>query len=156
METPMTLNRTDVEELVYDTCLKLDARDWRGFLDLCTNDFTYKVTAFAPEIRKEMTWLDRDRAELQEFVGMLPKHNTDPSPLTRHAQVWKVKMNGSRAEIVSSLQIYRTALDGGASELYALGKYYDTVALDGEAPRLVARHVKLDTRDLGWGTHLPL
>jgi methanesulfonate monooxygenase small subunit len=156
METPMTLNRTDVEELVYDTCLKLDARDWRGFLDLCSDDFNYKVSAFAPEIRKEMTWLDRDRAEFQEFIGMLPRHNTDPSPLTRHAQVWKVKMNGSRAEIVSSLQIYRTALDGGASELYALGKYYDTVALDGEAPRLVARHVKLDTRDLGWGTHLPL
>lgn len=152
----MTVNRTDVEELVYDTCLKLDAKNWRGFLDLCTNDFTYKVTAYAPEIRKEMTWLDRDRAELQEFVGMLPKHNTDPNPLTRHAQVWKVKMNGRRAEIVSSLQIYRTALDGGASELYAVGKYYDTVALDGAAPRLLARHVKLDTRDLGWGTHLPL
>ena len=152
----MTVNRTDVEELIYDTCLKLDAKDWPGFLDLCTKDFTYKVTAYAPEIRKEMTWLDRDRAELQEFIGMLPKHNTDPNPLTRHAQVWKVKMNGRRAEIVSSLQIYRMALDGGASELYAVGKYYDTVALDGDAPRLLARHVKLDTRDLGWGTHLPL
>lgn len=152
----MTLTRTDVEELVYDTCLKLDAKDWHGFLDLCTKDFSYKVTAYAPEIRKEMTWLERDRAELQEFIGMLPKHNTDPNPLTRHAQVWKVKMNGKRADIVSSLQIYRTALDGGATELYAVGKYYDTVALDGDAPRLTARHVRLETRDLGWGTHLPL
>jgi methanesulfonate monooxygenase small subunit len=151
----MTATRTEVEELVYDTCMKLDARDWRGFLDLCTPDFTYRVTAYAPEIRREMTWVDRDRTELEEFIGMLPKHNTDANPLTRHAQVWKVKLDSKRAEIVSSLQVYRTALDGGASELFAVGKYYDTLALDGDAPRLLARHVKLDTRDLGAGTHLP-
>ena len=30
-----------------------------------------------------------------------------------------------------------------------------TVALDGDSPRLLARHVKLDTRDLGWGHHIP-
>jgi len=29
-------------------------------------------------------------------------------------------------------------------------------AEDDWRPRLLARHVKLDTRDLGWGTHLPL
>jgi methanesulfonate monooxygenase small subunit len=152
----MTVNRTDVEELVYETCLKLDASDWHGFLALCDAGFRYKVTAYAPEIRNEMTWLDRDRAEVEEFIGMLPKHNTDPNPLTRHAQVWKVAMNGDRADVVSSLQVYRTALNGGATELYAVGKYHDTVALDGGRPRLLARHVKLDTRDLGWGTHLPL
>ena len=59
-------------------------------------------------------------------------------------------------DVVSSLQIYRTALNGGATELYAVGKYFDTVALEGGQPRLLSRHVKLDTRDLGWGTHLPL
>jgi methanesulfonate monooxygenase small subunit len=152
----MTVNRTEVEEFVYETCLRLDEKDWQGFLDLCDPRFNYKVTAYAPEIRSDMTWLDRDRAEVEEFIGMLPKHNTDPNPLTRHAQVWKVKLDGDRADVVSSLQIYRTALNGGATELYAVGKYFDTVALDGGQPRLLARHVKLDTRDLGWGTHLPL
>jgi methanesulfonate monooxygenase small subunit len=152
----MTVNRTEVEEFVYETCLRLDEKDWKGFLDLCDEKFNYKVTAYAPEIRNDMTWLDRDRAEVEEFIGMLPKHNTDPNPLTRHAQVWKVKLDGNRADVVSSLQIYRTALNGGATELYAVGKYFDTVALDGGRPRLLARHVKLDTRDLGWGTHLPL
>jgi hypothetical protein len=29
------------------------------------------------------------------------------------------------------------------------------VSLEGGRPRLLARHVKLDTRDLGWGHHIP-
>jgi methanesulfonate monooxygenase small subunit len=103
----MTVNRTEVEEFVYETCLRLDEKDWQGFLDLCDPRFNYTVTAYAPEIRSDMTWLDRDRAEVEEFIGMLPKHNTDPNPLTRHAQVWKVKVDGDRADVVSSLQIYR-------------------------------------------------
>jgi methanesulfonate monooxygenase small subunit len=41
------------------------------------------------------------------------------------------------------------------TELFAIGKYYDTVDLNGDTPRLLARHVKLDTRDLGWGHHVP-
>lgn len=152
----MTLNRSDLEELVHESCARLDAKDWKGFLALCDRGFRYKVTAFAPEIEKDMTWLDRDRAEVEEFVGMLPKHNTDPNPLTRHAQVTKVRMNGVSADVVSNVQIYWTALNGGATRLFAVGKYYDTVSIDGEQPRLAARHVKLDTRDLGWGTHVPL
>lgn len=155
-EDTMTVNRIEVEELVCGTCLRLDDKDWKGFLALCDEKFNYKVTAYAPEIRNDMTWLDRDRAEVEEFIGMLPKHNTHPNPLTRHAQVWKVKVAAYRAKVVSSLQIYRTALNGGATERFAVGKHYDTVALDGGQPRLLARHVELDTRDLDWGTHLPL
>jgi len=152
----MTIDRTAVEELIFDSCIKLDRKDWRGFFDLCEENFNYKITAYAPEISKDMTWLDRSRAEIEEFIDMLPKHNTDPNPLTRHAQVSKVKLNGKHAEVVSNVQIYWTALDGGATRLFAVGKYHDTVALGGGRPRLLARHVKLDTRDLGWGTHLPL
>jgi methanesulfonate monooxygenase small subunit len=58
--------------------------------------------------------------------------------------------------VVPSLQLYRTALEGGARKVFAVGKYCDAVALDGGRPRLLARHLTLDTRDLGWGRHLPL
>lgn len=45
--------------------------------------------------------------------------------------------------------------NGGATQLFAIGKYHDTVSPEGKRPKLLARHVKLDTRDLGWGHHIP-
>jgi len=153
----MNANRTQVEELVYDTCMLLDARDFKGFLGHCDQQFEYRLSAYSPEIKREMTWLDHDRAEMEDLFQTLPKHNTDPSPLTRNAVVYKVTVEetGKRASVVSALQVFKTAVNGGVTQLFAIGKYFDTVALDGDAPRLLARHVKLDTRDLGWGHHIP-
>ena len=37
--------RKAVEELVYRTCLALDAKDWNGFLELCDPAFRYTITA---------------------------------------------------------------------------------------------------------------
>jgi methanesulfonate monooxygenase small subunit len=89
---------------------------------------------------------------------MLPKHNSDHSPLTRHASVYLVDRDeiGHEASVVTSLVVYRTQLDGGASELFTVGKYFDTVTLEGESPLLASREVRLDTRELGIGSHLPL
>lgn len=83
---------------------------------------------------------------------------THPNPLTRHAQVTKVRIDAAsrRAEVTSTVQIFRTLLDGGATGLFAVGRYLDTVNLQESKPRLLARHVKLDTRDLSMGTHLPI
>jgi len=155
--THMSNNRSDVEELVYDTCMLLDAKDFKGFLERCDERFEYKLSAYSPEIKREMTWLDHGRAEISELFNTLPRHNTDPSPLTRNAVVYKVKVDddAKRASVVSALQVFRTAINGGVTELFAIGKYYDTVDLNGDTPRLLARHVKLDTRDLGWGHHVP-
>jgi methanesulfonate monooxygenase subunit beta len=153
----MTTNRAEVEELVYDSCMLLDSKDFEGFMGLCDPRFEYRLTAFSPEIRREMTWLDHDRAEMQDLFRTLPKHNTDPSPLTRNAVVYKVSVDAAaqRATVVSALQVFRTAASGGATQLFAIGKYHDTVSLEGERPKLLARHVRLDTRDLGWGHHIP-
>ena len=147
--------RQQIEELVYRSCLALDDRDFKSFLELCDADFRYKVTAWSPEIRKEMTWLDHDRKGMETLFAQLPRHNSDHSPLTRHATVYTVKMNGTSAEVVSALQVFRTQLDGGATELYAVGGLIDTVKLDGEAPKLASRVVRMETRQLGFGTHIP-
>ncbi len=153
----MNTERTQVEELVYDTCMLLDAKDFKGYLDHCDAQYEYKLSAYSPEIKREMTWLDHNRAEMEELFHTLPKHNTDPSPLTRSAVVYKVSFDkaAKRANVVSGVHIFKTAIDGGVTQLFAIGKYFDTVALDGDQPRLLARHVKLDTRDLGWGHHIP-
>src|SRR5262249_35239649 len=147
--------RKQIEELIYRSCLALDDRDSKGFLALCEPDFRYKVTAYSPEIRKDMTWLDHDRKGMETLFGNLPRHNSDHSPLTRHATVYTVKMNGKTAEVVSALQVFRTALDGGATELYAVARLLDTVKLDGDTPKLAQRVVKIETRQLGFGSHVP-
>jgi len=149
--------RAHVEELVYRSVLLLDDRDFEGFLGLCTPDFRYAVQAYAPEIRREMVWLDHDRPAIEALFRNLPRHHSDPSPLTRHATVYTVTFDasGASAEVVSAFQVFRTALDGGATSLFAVGKLRDSVRIVDGRPLLAARIVRLDTRQLGIGSHIP-
>ena len=149
--------RTLVEELVYRSSLLLDERDFEGFLSLCEADFRYSVHAYAPEIRSEMVWLDHDKAGMRTLFLNLPRHHSDLSPVTRHVTVYTVAFDesGTQAAVVSALQVFRTALDGGDTSLFAVGKVYDTVNLaDGKA-LLAKRVLRLDTRQLGIGSHIP-
>jgi methanesulfonate monooxygenase small subunit len=149
--------RRAVEELVYRSCLALDAKDWNAFLALCDPGFRYTIATYSPEVRKELVWLDHDKAGMTTLFGNLPKHNSDHSPITRHATVYTVdiKDGGDEAEAISALQVFKTALDGGATELFAVGRFHDTVKLSGGSATLVKRLVRLDTRQLGFGYHVP-
>ena len=137
--------------------MRLDEKNFSGFLELCDPAFHYAITAYSPEIRKEMTWLEHDKAGLKLLFDNLPKHNSDHSTLLRHATVYTVDATGDngRARVVSALQVFKTTLDGGATELFAVGKLLDTVALDGDGPKLVDRNVRLETRMFGFGFHIP-
>ena len=147
--------RHAIEELVYRSCLALDERDFKGFLGMCEPEFRYSITAYSPEIRKDMVWLDHDREGMELLFSNLPRHNSDHSPLSRHATVYTVDANGPAANVVSALQVFRTQLDGGATELFAVGRFHDTVAVAGDAVKLSRRQVKLETRLLGYGYHIP-
>ena len=147
--------RQAIEELIYRSCLALDAREYKAFLAMCEDDFRYTIATYSPEIRRDMVWLDHDRKGMETLFGNLPKHNSDHSPLTRHATVYTVEIDGNVATVVSALQVFRTLLDGGATELFAVGRFHDTVKLDGAAAKLARRLVKLDTRLLGYGYHVP-
>jgi methanesulfonate monooxygenase subunit beta len=147
--------RQAIEELVYRSCLALDAKDFNGFLALCDPEFRYTIATYSPEIRREMVWLDHDRKGMETLFANLPRHNSDHSPLTRHVTVYTVDVDGSVAKAVSALQVFRTQLDGGATELFAVGRFHDTVKLDGAAPKLARRLVRLETRLLGYGYHVP-
>ena len=149
--------RQSIDELVYRSCMLLDEKNFSGFLELCDPAFHYAITAYSPEIRKEMTWLEHDKAGLKLLFDNLPKHNSDHSTLARHATVYTVDATGDngRARVVSALQVFKTTLDGGATELFAVGKLLDTVALDEDVPKLVDRNVRLETRMFGFGFHIP-
>ena len=151
------MDRTAIEELVYKSCIMLDEQKYQDYLGLCDEEFRYTITTHSPEIRKDMVWLDHDKKGLQTLLTQLPRHNSDRSPLTRHATVYTVTMDesGKAAEVVTSLQVYKTELDGGVTQLFAVGKYIDRVSLADGAPKLTKRTVKLDTRMLGIGYHVP-
>lgn len=149
--------RVQVEELVYRTALKLDASDFTGFMALCDQKLHYQITAYSPEIRKDMIWLEHDFAGIQLLFRNLPKHNSDRSLLSRNVNVYTVDWSneGKLADVVSSLQVYRTTNDGGATALFAIGKMFDKVVLGDQGARLLDRQIKLDTRMFGIGFHIP-
>ncbi len=147
-----------IEELIYKSCLLLDDKDFAGYLGLCDDSFHYRITTYSPEIRKEMTWLEHDKKGMTLLLNNLPKHNSDHSPLTRHAIVYTIDYGdgAGQPKVVSALQVFKTALDGGATELFAVGKLIDRVKVNGGEPKLTERTVRLDTRMLGIGYHVPL
>jgi methanesulfonate monooxygenase small subunit len=149
--------RIVVQELIYRSCLLLDAGDHEGFLDLCHPEFRYLIEAYGPEIRRSMVWLDHDKRAMATLFRNLPRHQSDASPLSRHATVYTVTIDEqqSEAQAVTALQVFRTALDGGATSLFAVGKFHDTVKLEDGTARLLKRTVRLDTRMLGIGSHVP-
>lgn len=152
------MDRVAIQDMVYQTCLLLDDRNFNAFLDLCDDNFRYSIATHSPEIRKNMIWLDHDKKGMQNLFTQLPRHNSDHSPITRHISVYKVEVagDGNQASVVSALQVYKTDLDGGSTTLFAVGKYLDTVVrIDGGKLRLAKRVVKLDTRMLGIGYHIP-
>jgi methanesulfonate monooxygenase small subunit len=149
--------RALVEDLVYGAALALDGGDFAAFVALCAPDFRYTVGAYSPEIRRPMIWLDQDRAGLALLFETLPRHHSDHARLSRHVTVYTVQATaaGDEARAVSALQVFRTALDGGATELFAVGKLHDTFRLVDGAVQLTRRHVELETRLLGIGSHIP-
>ncbi len=152
------MNQTQpISELVYRSCMLLDEKDFNGFLALCDPEFHYAITAYSPEIRKEMIWLEQDKAGLKLLFDNLPKHNSDHSPLTRHATVYTITEDATKgeAQVVTALQVFKTDLDGGATELFAVGRLIDTIRLADGKPVLVDRNVRLETRMLGYGYHIP-
>ncbi|HVL09280.1 MAG TPA: aromatic-ring-hydroxylating dioxygenase subunit beta [Burkholderiaceae bacterium] len=150
-------SRNRISELIYQSCMELDDKNFDGFLNLCDTDFSYSITAYSPEIRKKMTWLEHDKEGMKTLFTNLPRHNSDKSPITRHATVQVVKEDASKrqAEVVSGLQVFRTQLEGGATELFAVGRMYDTIKLDDDGPKLLNRNIHLETRMLGYGYHIP-
>lgn len=147
----------EVRELIANSCSSLDENDYEAYLELCSPDFTYRITTYSPEIRKEMIWLEKDKAGMSDLIGLLPKQNMDHTPLTRHFNLCTIKESAEDQQVqtVSTFQIFRTEHDGGATSLVAIGKYIDTICLSSNGPALLNREVRLQTRSLGKGYHVP-
>ena len=141
--------------LVHRTCLCLDDGDWGGYLDHCAADFVYRISVYSPELRKEMVWLEQDRKGMADLFDNLANHVTRPGDFLRHPNVALVERDGDDARVTTTLLVVYTDFDG-ASRIFAAGRYNDVVDISGNRPLLRTREVRLDTRDLGGGTHFPI
>jgi methanesulfonate monooxygenase small subunit len=150
--------RSAVDETIYGASLHLDGHDFEAFLRLCAPDFRYVIEAYSPEIRRQMIWLDHGKSELAQLFRTLPRHNSDHAPLSRHVTLYTATSDGDGPDVeaVSALQVFRTALDGGGTTLFAVGKIYDRLTIEDGRALLRRRRIKLDTRLLGIGSHIPL
>ncbi len=154
-----------VKDVIYKASLMLDEERWQDWLDLCDQGFQYAIKAYSPEIRYDMTYLDGSRQDLQTMTQLLPKHNTDHSPLSRHTVVYTVDVDddAGTAQAISSVTVYQTLLDiinshvdAGESRLFLVGKYYDKFKLHGDRVKFTERVVRLQTRRLDKGSHWPI
>jgi methanesulfonate monooxygenase small subunit len=154
--------RAGIEEVLYGGCLLLDELRFGPWLELTAPELRYRIQAYSPDIRKQMTWLDHDRKGLAALLEILPKHHVDGAQWVRHAVLYTLTREADDAvRAVTSLAIFHTVvdvgdahLDGGSSRLFAVGRYHDRFRLEHGRWLLAERTVKLETRQLGIGTHL--
>jgi len=155
-----------LQVLVYRSCTTMNEERWSEYLALCDPQaFRYQVLTYSPEIRREQCWADRDFRAMKSAFDLLPRHNSDRSRLTRHVVVQHADYDAAtrRARVETQLTIYRTQIDGtmsyiesGQTTLYAIGRYEDEIGLDEDGTaRLLARTVRLETRQLDIGSHKP-
>lgn len=154
-----------VRDTIYRATLMLDDQKWEQWLDLCDDSFHYAIKSFSPEINYDMTYLQANRKDLETMVRLLPKHNTDHSPLKRHTTVYTVDVSedGKTATSVSSFVVYQNLLDGvnshidaGESRLFLTGRYIDTLKVENGKAKFLSREVRLDNRRLDKGSHWPI
>jgi methanesulfonate monooxygenase small subunit len=146
-----------VSELIYRSGFFMDDMKFSEYLDLCAKDFTYKITAYSPELRKDMVWQDVDKEEMKKHLDLIPKHVRDNATLSRHLNVCTISYSddGRQASAVSGLQVFKTKRDGGETKLFGIGRVIDVIALEQDPPQLLSREVRLDTRQLGIGSQIP-
>ncbi len=165
----MVINDADTTEqiktLIYQTCLYQDDLDWQSWLDLCDDHFHYAIRAYSPEIRADMTYSGGPKEYMVSLTQMLPKHNSDHSPLKRHCVVYKVDIaeDGKSATAVTSFTVFQTMLDGinshvdaGESKIFLVGRYNDKFVIDDHGIRFLDREARLETRRLDKGSHFPI
>jgi methanesulfonate monooxygenase small subunit len=154
-----------VRDTIYRSTILLDQQDWNGWLAHCDDAFQYAIRSWSPEINKDMTYLALDRDGLASMVRLLPKHNTDHSPLTRHTSVYTIDVDSAAhsAKAISSVIVYQNLLDGinshidaGESRLFLVGKYIDTFRIENDKATFLSREVRIENRRLDKGSHWPI
>lgn len=150
--------RTQITELVHATCESLDREAFQDYLAHFHSDAWYEILVYSPDIHKDMIWLAHDKGELTELLNMVPKHARQLGTYFRQANVEQIREDEGSGlfSVISSVMVVYTEIDG-SSRLFAVARYHDKVCFASDhLPLVLKRTVRLETRDLGAGTHLPI
>lgn len=155
-----------IRDTIYQATMYLDKNQWDDWLGLCEEEFLYQIKAWSPEIRYDAIYMHETRDDMKKLMDMLPKHNTDESPLSRFTSVYSVDVaeDGKTATAISAFVVYRHVFDSavdshieaGSSQLFLVGKYHDEFRIENGKPRFTGRTVRLDTRRMDRGSHWPI
>lgn len=152
----MSITDEQITRLIYKSCLRLDAEDFDAYLELFAPEFAYKISNYSVEIRKDQYWLDLNQDEYRALIANVPLHSRPLGTFARQANVYDIERNGEdRAKVTTFLVVYYTTPEGGTS-VYAVGKYFDQVDTSGAQPLIVDREVRLETREVGIGSIVPM
>ncbi|MGC4093152.1 MAG: nuclear transport factor 2 family protein [Polyangiaceae bacterium] len=154
--------RAALTDIIVHGAYLLDERRFGDWLALTAPGFRYRIEAYSPELRKDMVWLDHNRAGIAALIELLPKHHGDGADWLRQVSVGRLVDDGAeRASSTSALSVFRTPRDvgdshveGGSSSLFLVGHYHDRFELHTNGWLLSERRVRLQTRQLGVGSHL--
>ena len=143
--------------MITRSCLLLDDERFDDYLALWSPEGRYRITSWSPDLRKELVLLDLHLADYRQLLANVPNHERMPGTFSRHVtgQLIERPDDGGAVRATSSLLVVHTDLEG-VSRLFAAGRYVDDVELAPDGARIASREVRLDTRQLGTGSHIPM
>jgi methanesulfonate monooxygenase small subunit len=144
-------------QLLTRSCMFLDDEKFEDYLGLFTGTLNYRITAYSPDLRKDLTLLDLNRGELEILFQNLRRHVRLPGRLLRHlgASAFEQLSGSTDCVVKTPIIVVHTDLEG-SSKIFAAGKYIDNVESVYGKVLLRNREVRLDTRQFGTGSHLPI
>lgn len=150
----MRFSRADIAALVAESALALDDNDFARFISLTAPGFRYRVLVMSAELRREVAWLDQTREGLTALFSTLNEHLLRPGRLHRLVVLARSEATDAGWRATSTVLIHATDQNGVTKPL-AVGRYEDFMIADAGGLKLKTRDVRLDTRDIGIGSHVP-
>ena len=147
-----------IRRVIERGCRLLDAENYSEWVAAYADDFKYSIRAYSPEIRREVTWLEKDNKGLKLLFKQLPMHEKYKGQFRRILGWTDIVSQDDSAELFvveSGLCVYHTDLHG-TSILYCTGKYQDQFRFESGVPVLCSGLVMMDTRRLPFGSHIPI
>lgn len=150
-----TGRREELQALIARSCYLLDEERFDDWIALFSDEASYTITAYSPELGLEQRWLEVLKDELLSLVMNIKNHIHDQGNRRHIAMVVDFEdcVTDGYVDTTSTFVVIRTD-PHGASRVYATGKYLDRV--DIQSMRIMTREVRLDSRMLEVGSHLPL
>ena len=147
-----------IKDTIYRSCLLMDDEHWTGWLKLCDQDFYYKITAFSPEIRKDVLYLDGDRAQIEQVCNNLS------TIACARPIIWRARQRSKElkdkevddmiadAELQANTFLVASGDGGGPKDVGTIMRRFERTCEEGE--RLSSQPHRIVERRIGfWKAH---